>query len=117
MRAGAAGRWVMSSTDHQAQAAFNLLASLLGESNANRYLRSSRSYVAANMTQSNNFTPLKLINTIDDIWKYAKVKIHWAVAHTERKKCSRVKEVFGSRTFYESNRGVLQGNLLFFSYM
>ena len=75
----------------------------------------SRNHVAANMTQSNNFTPLKLINTIDDIWKYAKVKIHWAVAHTEKKKCSRVKEVFGSRTFYESNRGVLQGNLLFFS--
>ena len=54
------------------------------------------------MTQSNNFTPLKLINTIDDIRKYAKVKIHWAVAH--KKSARESKKFFGrsSRTFYES---------------
>ena len=65
------------------------------------------------MTQSNNFTPLKLINTIDDIRNMQRVKIHWAVAHT-RKIARESKKFGGSRTFYESNRGVLQGNLLFF---
>lgn len=59
----------------------------------------SRSYVAANMTQSNNFTPLKLINTIDDIWKYAKVKIHWAVAHTERKSARESKKFLVAEHF------------------
>ena len=54
----------------------------------------SRNHVAANMTQSNNFTPLKLINTIDDIRKYAKVKIHWAVAHTKKKKSARESKKF-----------------------
>ena len=80
----AAGRWVMSSMDYPSARGFQLAE------NPMRTGTFSRSYVAANMTQSNNFTPLKLINTIDDIRKYAKVKIHWAVAHTKKKKCSRV---------------------------
>ena len=59
-------------------------------------LARSRNYVANDSKQQ--LYTVKVDYTIDDIRKYAKVKIHWAVAHT--KKCSRVKEA--SRTFYES---------------
>ena len=44
----------------------------------------SRNHVAANMTQSNNFTPLKLINTIDDINNALKnTKVDWLLLEEE----------------------------------
>jgi len=84
----AVGRWVMSSMDHPSARGFQLAE------NPMRTGTFSRSYVAANMTQSNNFTPLKLINTIDDIWKYAKVKIYIGLWPTQKRKSARESKKF-----------------------